>query len=204
MNRPKMPLADKAASSYSSHFFGRSAGSIVGMVHGQKLKQVPLSMQAKQTDADFAKQLTGRFMVDAGTDLALELAGHALKLGGPITVASFLGGHLKSAIDKKNEEMLAEAKADEPKAVRHLLYAAVNYGFNGDGVNAMNIAANGGTAWEHRNGLWVYASVNGDTRQIVYHPCSWQTIYSPNLPLRPLKGGFAWQILRQNRTGQRG
>lgn len=203
MNRPKMPIADKAASSYSSHFFGRPAGSIVGIVQGQKLKQVPLSMQAKP-EGDAMTELATKSAKRAGKEALWKLAGFAVG-SVPIVRAAKIGhGLLVSAIEKRTEELLAEAKADEPKSVRHLLYAAVNYGFNGDGVNAMNIAANGGTAWEHRNSLWVYASVDGDTKPIVYHPCSWQTIYSPILPLRPLKGGFAWQILRQNRTGQRG
>ena len=103
----------------------------------------------------------------------------------------------KGIVDDDTRRRLSDARSSEPGQHRKFILPCVDYGWSGQGINAMTIASKGGTAWEHPNGLWAYI-VDAKGRLVCnYRPQVAQQIYQPLLPLRPSGDGkFRWHSIR--------
>lgn len=118
-------------------------------------------------------------------------------IGGVVGIAAAGTGIVKALVDDDTNRKLETIRAAEPGKFRAFIHPCVDYGFSGQGINAMTIASEGGTAWEHPNGLWAY--IVDATGKLVcdYRPAVAERIYQPLLPLRPTGGGkFRWHSIR--------
>ncbi len=189
------------AEKYAMHYFGRGAGKLIGKATSGVVQPVFWLMDG---------------MGDP-LDVALWGAGFAARAFSPVGWGLTFASIAKSVIQDEIEEQLVEAVRSEPKKIRPILKPVIYYDLScGDRINALKIVAAGGTAWEHENGLWLYAEVpdrstssqaaskrkSSQTKKpgdpLIYHPRSWQTIYTPKLPLNKKGKGYELVVLRRN------
>jgi hypothetical protein len=127
-------------------------------------------------------------------DVGLWLTGLA---GGALGVAAVATGLLKAFVDDDVEKRLALARAAEPPDQRAMIRWCGAYScLAGQHINAMSIAAAGGTAWEAASGIWVYMV---DARGLLvpdYQPRVARRVYQPLLPLQRAADGFRWHSIR--------
>jgi hypothetical protein len=111
-----------------------------------------------------------------------------------LAVPASVTGIIKAAVDDYVGGLVAEAKQDEPEAVRGGIYGTDDYGFwsANNHITAMTIASYGGVAWQHRNGAYLFIKDASDTLVCDYHPRSYQRIYRPVIPLRRNGDRVAW------------
>ncbi|WP_439522265.1 hypothetical protein [Marivita sp.] len=114
--------------------------------------------------------------------------------GAILAIPATITGIIKAAVDDYVGGLVAEAKADEPEAVRGGIYGTDDYGFwaANNHITAMTIASYGGVAWQHRNGAYLFIKDATDTPICDYHPRSYQSLYRPIIPLRPNGDRVAW------------
>lgn len=122
---------------------------------------------------------------------------YALGLIPPLTVAAGLVGIWKGRMDDDVLDKLAEVTADEPPELAKFIFPAATYGWTGQGpILAQKIAQDGGVAWQHPNGLWVFLKFERNGK--IIHSCDYvpknaAKIWGPELPLRWLGTGFSWR-----------
>ena len=144
--------------------------------------------------------------VDGRTPGAVDVGLYGAGLaGGPVGIAAAIVGTFKSFIDDATVQQLKQAAMDEDSAHRPYLRACANYGFSGQTINAQRIAAAGGTAWLHKNGLWVYIvspkkNEKGEIEELMvmdFKPKGAVEIYQPKQPLQKnLHGQLTWGVTR--------
>lgn len=114
----------------------------------------------------------------------------------PLTVAAGLVTIWKGRLDDKVLDQMEEVYADEPPEMKPFLFPAQTYYWDGrPSTAAQYIAGDGGVAWRHPNGLWVYAKLEKDGKEILicdYKPRRADAIVGPELPLRPVGTRFVW------------
>lgn len=134
---------------------------------------------------------------DTGPD-GLDVGLYALGLlGSFVGIAAAGTGIVKSLVDDDTRRRLEQARACERSGARRFVLACIDYGYAGQGINAMNVAQDGGTAWRHPNSLWVYITDAKGRLVCDYKPEVATEIYQPILPLRPVGDGkFRWHSLR--------
>lgn len=122
---------------------------------------------------------------------------YALGLIPPLTVAAGLVGIWKGRMDDQVLDKLAQVVADEPSEYAKAIYPAATYGWTGQGsILAQKIAKDGGVAWQHPNGLWVFLKLEKDGKTILpcdYRPRNAVKILGPELPLNWTGNGFIWR-----------
>lgn len=106
--------------------------------------------------------------------------------GWVLAVPATLTGIVKAAVDDYVGGLVAEAKQDEPAAVRGGIAGTDDYGFwsANNHITAMTIASYGGVAWQHPNGAYLFIKDATGTPICDYRPQSYQQLYRPVLPLR--------------------
>ncbi len=129
---------------------------------------------------------------DAGDKLL-----YGLGLFPPLTVAAGIAGIWKGRMDDDVLDKLAEVTASEPSHLSKAIYPAATYGWTAQGpILAQKIASNGGVAWQHPNGLWVFIKLEQGGKEILmcdYEPRNAAKILGPELPLRWMGSGFSWR-----------
>lgn len=111
-------------------------------------------------------------------------------------VAAGATGIVKGLVEDHTEQQMISIRAAEPAKYRPFLLPTTEYsGWSGMYINAMTIASKGGTAWMHKNGLWVYI-VDAKGRLVPdYKPSSYKKLFQPALPLKQsADGGYAWEM----------
>ena len=130
-----------------------------------------------------------------GLDVGLWVAGAVPMLKYPALATSVI----RAAVKDVTEQLLAEVRAAEPAHKRRHIKAAADYsGLVGAYINSMTIASKGGTAWLHKNGLWVYITDSKGRLVSDYQPSRVNTlrILQPILPLQAVSSGsFRWHQL---------
>lgn len=103
-----------------------------------------------------------------------------------LAVPATVTGIVKAAVDDYVGGLVAEAKQDEPEAVRGGIYGTDDYSFWAANNHnyAMTIASYGGVAWQHPNGAYLFIKDATGTPICDYHPQSYRQLYRPVLPLR--------------------
>ena len=104
--------------------------------------------------------------------------------------ASAVVGLLKATVDDSINQKLKQAKQDEDPIHQPYIRACYHYSYAPELINAQKIASAGGTAWLHKNGLWVYIVASppkkGDEELMVvdFKPKAAVKVYQPKQPLR--------------------
>lgn len=128
-------------------------------------------------------------------DMALYAVGSAATAVGAAVVGVAAGavGVAREVFEGEIDRKLAVARLTEPKPHRRFIDATSRYsGGSGPETNAARIAQRGGTAWQHRNGLWVYI-VDATGRLVCdYEPADCLLIKYPRIPLQRQGTGFRW------------
>lgn len=137
------------------------------------------------------------WMVDPEADP--DVADVSLWLGGMVSApAAFVTGLVKAICDDQTLQKLKEVHAGEPAPIAPRIRPAQDFSsVSAMDIAAMSIAASGGVAWRHPNGLWVYVA-DKDGKPLVYEPAVWTVIYTPRIPLQGSdKDGYRWSIRRR-------
>jgi hypothetical protein len=156
----------------------RVAGKIIGKVAGMTVQPV-IWMANPESDPD-------------GMDVGIWLAGAVA--AGPALVT----GLVKAMVDDRTLEMLREVRQSEPKEFGPGIRPCTEYNeWVGPSINATLVPGEGGTAWLHPNGLWVYLVDPSDDALLLYEPKVAQEIRSPELPLQVnAEGKYRWLVRR--------
>lgn len=118
--------------------------------------------------------------------------------GGIASGAAFVTGLVKAFVDDNTRQKLEEVRRSEPAARREFIHACVNRGGQGRQFNnAMKVAMQGGTAWKHPNGLWVFITDAAGRLIVDYEPQQADEILGPTLPLKEVRGGYQWTQRRR-------
>ncbi len=123
---------------------------------------------------------------DAGDAFIYGVGAAGAAAGWILVVPATITGIVKAAVDDYVGGLVAEAKQDEPAAVRGGIFGTDDYGFwsSNNHITAMTIASYGGVAWQHPNGAYLFIKDATGTPICDYHPQSYQQLYRPVLPLR--------------------
>ncbi len=116
-----------------------------------------------------------------------------------VTVAAGAVGIWKGILDDDVLDKLAEVKASEPPELSNFIFPTATYNWETKSYPE-KIAAKGGVAWQHPNGLWVFLRFERFGKIILcpdYLPKNAKQIIGPELPLKWTKwGGFTWRYLK--------
>lgn len=115
--------------------------------------------------------------------------------GAIVAVPAIVTGVIKNAIDDQNDSRLAEARNDEPRAVRGGMTKADDFSFwaSMNHIQAMTIASKGGVCWQHPNGVYTYLEDAAGFAVCDYAPTRWKRLYKPLIPLQRNGDGVNWQ-----------
>lgn len=159
----------QAAEAAAKRAAGELAGDVAGPLAGLVVQ--PVVWHATGTNPN------------AG-DITTWLGGAGVGLLG-LSAAPFamIPGITKGVVDDRVAGELEEVRGSEPSHVRAGIDWVGNYGFwaSGNGTQAAQIAMDGGTAWRHPNGLWVYLRDGNGLLVADYKPASSTTCYRPRL-----------------------
>jgi len=112
--------------------------------------------------------------------------------------ASFITGLVKSVVDDEIETKLKHVQSLEPKLYRSHIRTCYDYAAFPSKINAMKIAEQGGTAWHHPIGIWVYILDENGAYVADYKPVNPTIVYRPDLPLKKgLNNGYRWDTYRK-------
>lgn len=128
-----------------------------------------------------------------GVDFALWSTG---LFGGMVAYAAAGVGVIKAIVDDDIDVRLKQAAGCEPTRYRPFIKAAAKFGMSGETINALSIAAGGGTVWRHPNGLWVFITDAKGRLVCDYQPAVANEVLQPILPLRWNGNGFRWHKLQ--------
>ena len=119
--------------------------------------------------------------------------------GAIVAAPAIVTGVLKNAVDDWNDSLLAEARADEPRAVRGGVTKADDFSFfaSMNHIQAMTIASKGGVCWQHPNGVYCYLEDADGFAVCDYLPRRWKCLYRPNLPLTRNGSTVNWSYLER-------
>lgn len=110
-------------------------------------------------------------------------------LGGAAAPASITTGLVKAAVDDDMDQRLKIIQSGEKPTYRKFIKPCFRFASGPPQINAMNIASLGGTAWQHKNGLWVYITDAKNHHVPNFKPNNTLRIYQPVWPLKPLGNG---------------
>lgn len=91
---------------------------------------------------------------------------------------------------------LVEVQRREPPKLAAYIKNCYHYGSAAAAINAQIIASEGGTAWLHPNGLWVYITDAYGRMVKDFKPSVYVVIYQPKEPLVRKNGKFVWGSVR--------
>lgn len=116
-------------------------------------------------------------------------------LAWPAAVAATVTGLMKSAVDDNTAMKLRQTRAAEGAPYSDFIFACSSYSLHAPNITAQKIAALGGTAWRHSNGLWVFIVDAEENFVMDYIPKQWEVIYQPKYPLEEnAYGKLRWDI----------
>lgn len=110
--------------------------------------------------------------------------------------ASLTVGLLKSHVDDDMSKKLAEVQRRELPKLAPYIKNCYHFSSAPAAINAQTIASQGGTAWLHPNGLWVYITDAYGRMVKDFKPKLYVVIYQPKEPLVRTNGKFVWGIVR--------
>ena len=117
--------------------------------------------------------------------------------GATASVAAIGVGIVKAAVDDDMDTRLREIQVGEDPKYRKFIKPCYRYGSMAPQINATNIAAKGGTAWKHPNGLWVYITDLRGHLVSDFKPNNFVIVYRPNIPLKQDRNHrFLWGVTR--------
>jgi len=118
-----------------------------------------------------------------------------------LSVPGMITGAWKGYLDDRTQQLVDEAKQDEPATYRRGIAPLGDYNFwaSNNHNQAMTIASAGGVVWKHPNGALMFIR---DARGLLvcdYEPAKWREIYRPVLPLQdaPTGRGVRWTHRRK-------
>lgn len=114
--------------------------------------------------------------------------------GAILAVPATITGIIKAAVDDYTAGLVADARLDEPQAVRGGINGADDYGFwsANNHIEAMTIASYGGVAWQHPNGAYLFIRDAAGNPICDYRPRTYQRVYRPIIPLQRNGDRVAW------------
>lgn len=128
----------------------------------------------------------------SGVDASLYAAGFVGTIAAPATI---IAGSIKAIVEDSLDEKLRHARVSENEKYRPFIKTCYRYASSSALINAQTIAGNGGTAWMHPNGIWLYISDKRGFLVSDYQPTLSITTYGPKLPLEKARNGrFVWGI----------
>lgn len=156
----------------AAHNVERAIGGTAGGVAGLVVQ--PVAWYVSGTGPDAADAFI------YGTGFA-GLAGGAVLAG-----AGAVAGMVKAGMDDYVGGLVEEARQSEPGAVRSGIFGTDDYGFwaTNNHTTAMQIAGQGGVAWKHPNGAYVYIKDSAGLLVCDYSPVCYTEIYRPVIPLK--------------------
>jgi hypothetical protein len=114
-----------------------------------------------------------------------------------LTVPAGIVSIWKGILDDRVLDQLEEVCRDEPSHLRKAIFPSATYTFDGKPyTGALKVAADGGVAWQHPNGLWVFLKLEKDGKDVLvcdYRPKNAVRIIGPELPLRPVGNRFVYR-----------
>jgi hypothetical protein len=110
--------------------------------------------------------------------------------------ASTAVGLLKSHVDDSMNKKLVEVQRRESPKLAPYIKNCYHYSSAPASINAQAIASEGGTAWLHPNGLWVYITDAYGRMVKDFKPNVYVVIYQPKEPLVRKNGKFVWGAVR--------
>lgn len=116
------------------------------------------------------------------------LAGFGL-MGGAAGPAAIVTGIVKAVFDDDMAAKLKVVRLDEEPKFRTFIIPCYNYSAAPPRISALNIASQGGTAWQHPNGLWVYIRDAQGRLVPNFKPNRFKQTYRPVWPLQSMGGG---------------
>lgn len=114
----------------------------------------------------------------------------------PLGLAAGIVSVWKGLMDDDVIQKHAEVVASEGSYLRDFIFPTATYKWGASGILPQRIAQDGGVAWQHPNGLWVFikAEQQGKMKLICdYKPKNAVKILGPELPLLWTGAGFAWR-----------
>jgi len=128
-------------------------------------------------------------------DISLYILG---LLAWPAAVSATVTGLMKSAVDDNTAMKLREVQAAEGSPYSDYIFSCSSYALHAPNITAQKIAALGGTAWQHPNGLWVFIVDAEENFVMDYIPKNWNILYQPIYPLEEnVYGKLRWGIKRK-------
>lgn len=114
--------------------------------------------------------------------------------GAIVAVPGIITGMVKAAVDDHTATLVEEAKRDEPAQYRNAICPVDDFSFfaSGGHIQSTTIASYGGVAWQHPNGVYVFAKDARGRLVCDYEPARWQKLYAPHLPLQGANGRVNW------------
>lgn len=114
-----------------------------------------------------------------------------------LTVPAGIVGIWKGRMDDDVLDKLAQVTKDEPPELAKFIFPAATYSWTAQGpILAQKIAADGGVAWQHPNGLWVFIKFEREGKMILpvdYRPKKAKDVAGPQLPLQIIGTKFVWR-----------
>lgn len=134
---------------------------------------------------------------DAGDAFIYATGAAGAVAGAILVVPATITGVIKAAMDDWIGGMVAEARLDEPEAVRNGIVGTDDYGFwsANNHIEAMSIASKGGVAWQHPNGVYLYIRDANGTPICDYYPRRFRRLYKPLIPLRTNGDRVSWTCI---------
>ena len=172
--------AQNAAMTVAAFAVERAIGGVRGGVAGLVVQPVVWAATGSGPDAGDA------FIYGVGA--AGAFAGWILAAPAAVT------GVIKAAIDDHTASLVAEARLDEPEAVRNGINCVDEYSFAASGgyIQAMTIASYGGVTWKHPNGVWLFIKDANDLPVCDYVPRRYSEICRPVIPLQRNGDRVTW------------
>ncbi|ARU29188.1 hypothetical protein [Cellvibrio sp. PSBB006] len=110
--------------------------------------------------------------------------------------ASVAVGLLKAHVDDDMNKKLTEVQKKENSKWSPYIKNCYHFSSSAPAISAQIIASNGGTAWKHPNGLWVYITDARGRMVKDFKPNVYVVIYQPKEPLIRKNGKFVWGITK--------
>ncbi|WP_226782059.1 hypothetical protein [Oceaniglobus trochenteri] len=164
--------ATNAATTVAAFAVERALGGARGSVAGLAVQPVVWAITGTGPDAADA------FIYGTGAVGAV--------VGAIVAVPAIITGAVKAAVDDHTASLVAEARRDEPAAVRAGVTSVADYSFAASGghIQAMTIASYGGVAWQHPNGVYLFLRDAAENPVCDYVPQRFTSIYRPLIPLQ--------------------
>lgn len=115
-----------------------------------------------------------------------------------LSVPALVTGGIKAYVDDQHDELVEQARLDEPEAVRSGIHSVKDFSFFSSSSHneAMAVASAGGVTWQHPNGAQLYIKDASDNLICDYHPRRFVRAFMPHIPVRLNGTAVRWRTVR--------